>query len=67
MLESFHGAFDGGKLDKILSESMFVGSVVPGSCFSFSVLVMLRAWWRFVSAFAKSEFISVVMFLLGLV
>ena len=33
VLESFHGAFDRGKLDRILSESMLVGFEAPGSCF----------------------------------
>lgn len=39
MLEPFHGAFDSGKLDRILSESMLVGFEAPSS--SQSVLVML--------------------------
>lgn len=49
MLESFHGAFDRGKLDRILLESMLVGFEAPGSCFSRSVLVMLRARWKSVT------------------
>lgn len=45
MLESFHGAFDGGKLDRILSESMLVGFGGSWKLFS-PVLETLRARWR---------------------
>lgn len=60
MLESFHGAFDSGKLDRILSESMLVRFGGSWECFSRYVLVMIPARWP--SALADLGVMFLVIF-----
>lgn len=60
MLESFHGAFDKGNLDGILSESRLVGFGALGSTFSYSVLLMLQTQWRSVSVFTDLQSLFVL-------